>query len=213
MKPNLSSYSRVSYFRELHGDITGARRALELAASAGGETPENVAYVQTLIGNLNFADGDLRLAGRAYREALARFPGYVAARVGLARVEAARGDLGGAIRRLRSAVATLPLPEYVVALGDTELAAGRDRAARRDLRLVDVQQRLLAAGGVNTDVDLALFEADHGSSAPRRDAGPSCLAVRAQRALGRRARVGADAGRAPRGGPRLGAARAAPRLA
>ena len=162
-RPDLASYSRVSYFRELHGDIAGARTALELAVSAGGEAAENVAYVQTLVGNLEFGSGRLEPAGRAYREALFRFPGYVPARVGLARIDAARGRTGAAIRRFRAAVSTLPLPEYVIALGDVELAAGRGAAARRDYALVGAEQRLLAAGGVNTDVDLAIFEADHGS--------------------------------------------------
>jgi hypothetical protein len=63
-------------------------------------------------------------------------------------------------------VTRLPLPEYVIALGETELAAGRRAAARRDLELVHAQQALLAGAGVNTDVELALFEADHGD--PRR---------------------------------------------
>ena len=53
----------------------------------------------------------------------------------------------------------------MIALGETELAAGRPAAARRDLALVDAERRLLAASGVNTDVDLALFEANHGSPA------------------------------------------------
>ena len=63
-------------------------------------------------------------------------------------------------------MARLPLPEYVIALGEAQQAAGMPRAARRTLALVGVEQRLLAAAGVNTDVDLAIFEADHGS--PRR---------------------------------------------
>ncbi|HEX8856609.1 MAG TPA: tetratricopeptide repeat protein, partial [Thermoleophilaceae bacterium] len=124
---------------------------------------ENVAYVQTLLGNLLFDTGRLGAAREAYRTALARFPGYVPASAGLARVEAARGDLGAAIRRYSSAVARLPLPEYVVGLGETEQAAGRRAQARHDLALVRAEERLLQANGVNTDVDLALFEASHGS--------------------------------------------------
>ena len=165
-QPNLAAYARVSYFRELHGDLAGAARAMELAVSAGGDAAENVAYVQTLLGNLEFDRGRLAAAGHAYREALARFPGYVPAGAGLARVDAAQGRDGPAIRRYRDAVARLPLPEYVVGLGETELAAGRPAAARRDLALVGAEERLLRANGVNTDVDLALFEANHGS--PRR---------------------------------------------
>src|SRR5215217_9563791 len=40
-KPDLAAYARVSYWRELHGDLAGARRAMVLAASAGGDTAEN----------------------------------------------------------------------------------------------------------------------------------------------------------------------------
>ena len=93
-------------------------------------------------------------------------PRYVPARAGLARVDAASGRLPSAITRLRSRRARLPLPEYVVLLGETELAAGRATAARRTFDLVRVQERLLAGAGVDTDVELALFEADHGD--PRR---------------------------------------------
>jgi len=162
LKPNLDAYARVSYFRELHGDLRGARQALSLAVAAGGESPENVAYVQTLQGNLELARGRHDAARRAYRGALARVPHYVPARAGLARVDAVGGRLAAAIRRLRFVVARLPLPEYVVLLGETELAAGRAADARRTFDLVRVQQRLLAAAGVNSDVELAIFEADHG---------------------------------------------------
>lgn len=163
LKPNLASYARVSYFRELHGNLAGARDAMALAVSAGGAAPENVAYVQTLAGNLAFDTGRLAEAEHAYRLALARFPRYVPADAGLARVTAAHGRLAPAIRRYRAIVARLPLPEYVVGLGETELAAGRSAAARRDLALVEVEQRLLQRNGVNTDTELALFEANHGA--------------------------------------------------
>jgi tetratricopeptide (TPR) repeat protein len=164
-KPNLASYARVSYFRELHGDLTGAAQAMRLAVDAGGAAPENVAYVQSLLGQLELTRGRVAAASHAYRLALYRFPAYVPALAGLARVDLARGHLALGIRRLRDVVSRLPLPEYVVALGDAELAAGRARAAREDFALVRAEQRLLAANGVNTDTEIAVFEADHGSPA------------------------------------------------
>lgn len=164
-RPDLASYARVSYFRELHGDLPGALAAMRLAVSAGGDAPENAAYVQTLLGNLELLVGRVGAARHAFEEARARLPGYAPAEAGLAKVDAAGGHLPAAIRRLREVVARLPLPEHVIALGETELAAGRRTAARRDLALVGVEQRLLAANGVNTDTELALFQADHGSAA------------------------------------------------
>ena len=56
LKPALASYARVSYFRELHGDVDGAVAAMRLAVSAGG-SPEGTAYVQTLLGDLELAAG------------------------------------------------------------------------------------------------------------------------------------------------------------
>ena len=56
-KPNSSSYSRVSYFRELNGDSRGAVQAMRLAVSAGGGAPRTCAYVQTLLGDLELQRG------------------------------------------------------------------------------------------------------------------------------------------------------------
>jgi len=165
LKPNLTAYARISYIRELYGDLPGAIDAIERAVSAGGPVPENVAYVQSLLGGLELARGRLGAARHAYDAALAAMPSYAPAAAGRARLAAAEGDLPDAIARWRRVVDRLPLPEYVIGLGETELAAGRRAAGLRDLELVRAQQKLLAGAGVNTDVELAIFEADHGSRA------------------------------------------------
>jgi tetratricopeptide (TPR) repeat protein len=166
LKANLTAYARISYFRELHGDLSGALEAMRYAVSAGAGSPEGEAYVQALKGKLLFDRGRYSAAERAHREALAIDPGHPAALAGIASVEAAGGELGAAIRDYRTVVERLPLPEYAIALGETEQAAGRSSAAKRDYALVGAEVKLLQANGVNTDVDLALFEANHGS--PRR---------------------------------------------
>lgn len=188
LKPNLAAYARVSYFRELTGDLDGAAEALELAVSAGGPVPENVAYVQTLLGSLELSRGRLPAARRAFAAALMAVPGYAPAAAGRARLAARRGDLRTAIARWRELVARQPLPEYVIGLGEAELAAGRGAAGRRDLALVRVQQRLLAEAGVDTDVELAIYEADHGDReravALAREAWAQAPSVRSADALG-----------------------------
>jgi len=182
LKPNLSTYARVSYLRELHGDLAGAASALDLAAAAGGPAPENAAAIEVLRGDLALVRGRPAEARAAYGRALSEAPRYAPAEAGRARLaadEAGRGGvrpaaggrpsavagLGRTIRLYRGLVARLPLPEYAIGLGEAELAAGKVRAARRDLALVRVQQRLLARAGVNTDTELAVFESDHGRPA------------------------------------------------
>ncbi len=176
-KPTLAGYARVSYLRELHGDLDGAAAAMRRAVAAGGPARESVASVQALLGGLELARGRRPAARAAYGAALAAVPGYPAAEAGLARLDAARGDLRGAIRRWRALATRLPLPEHVLGLGEAELAAGRRQAARRDLAVIRAERRLLAGAGVDSDGELALYEADHGS--PRRAV---ALARRAWRA-------------------------------
>ena len=100
-------------------------------------------------------------------------------------------------------VERIPFPEYVIALGETQQAAGRMAAAKASYALVGVEAKLLRANGVNTDVDLALFEANHGSARARRGAGAEGVDGGAQRALGRRLLLGAEPGGSRRGGAAL----------
>jgi tetratricopeptide (TPR) repeat protein len=162
LRPDLRSYSRVSYVRELMGDRAGAIAAMEEAAVAGSGYAENVAWVHVQLGNLRFDGGDLAGASHDYAEALAAMPGYAAAVAGEAKVAAAKGDLGQASALYDKAVAAIPLPEFVVAYGDVLDAAGRHDEARAQYALVQAIQQLYAANGVDVDLDLALFTADHG---------------------------------------------------
>ena len=144
-KPTLAGYARVSYLRELHGDLDGAAAAMRRAIAAGGPARESVAAVQALLGGIELARGRPGAARAAYRAALAGVPGYPAAEAGLARLDAARGDLRGAIRRWRALAGRLPLPEYVLGLGEAELAAGR--ASGRAPRPRPDRRRAAAARG------------------------------------------------------------------
>lgn len=163
LRPDLASYSRVSYQRELHGDIDGAIAAMKQAydASAGGIT-ENREYVRVLIGNLYLLKGDLDTAEQVYEASLDTSPGFVWALAGLARVRGAGGDFEEAISLYQEAVDTIPLPEFVIALGETQEAAGQTAEAQQSYELVEVIQRLFEANGVDVDQDLALFQANHG---------------------------------------------------
>jgi Tetratricopeptide repeat len=162
LKPNLSAYARVSYFRELHGDLEGAVDAMRLAVSAGAGAPENVAYVQVLLGDLELQRGRTGAARLAYISALRSLPGYPAAMVGLARADAADGDLGRAAVRLRRAADRLPLTATLALLAQVERALGRPADARAALDGARAQQELYRAAATEPDAEAVLFEADFG---------------------------------------------------
>ena len=161
-KPNLTSYSRVSYLRELTGDLPGAIEAMRLAVSAGGGDRENVAYVQVLLGDLELQRGRIDSARLAYTAALRSQPGYAAGMVGLARADAAGGDLGRAAARLRRAAARLPLTATLTLLAQVEQELARPAAAAAALAGARGQQQLLAAADTLPDAEAVVFEADHG---------------------------------------------------
>jgi tetratricopeptide (TPR) repeat protein len=161
LKPNLASYTRVAYLRELFGDPEGAAEALQLALDTvpGGTEPAGWTRVQ--LGNIYLNSGDLTGAEREYRQTLALLPNYAPATAGLGKVAAARGDTARAIELLSDAATRLPLPEYVIALGDLYTFSGDTAAAAEQYGLVQVMTQLQAANGVNTDLELALVAADH----------------------------------------------------
>jgi tetratricopeptide (TPR) repeat protein len=162
-RPDTASYARASYARELTGDVGGAVAAMRLAFRvAAGRSDQ--AWAATQLGQLRFTAGDRAGAARWFRRAATLDPGFVPARAGLGLVAWSRGDLDAAILRFSAVVSRYPSPEYVGILADLQAAAGDRPAAAETRRLVRAEIRLFRANGVDTDLELALFEADHGSA-------------------------------------------------
>lgn len=162
LRPDLASLSRVSYLRELHGDLDGAIDAMRRAVEAGAPRTEETAWSDVQLGQLLFAKGDLSGAQEAYARSLQRVDNYVYGIAGEARVRAAQGDLPGAAALYDDAARRFPAPDIIVALGDVYARMADARRAQQQYALVAATQKLLAANGVRNDVDLALFDLDHG---------------------------------------------------
>jgi tetratricopeptide (TPR) repeat protein len=160
LRPDLSTYARASYAWELQGNHSNAVRAMELALQAAGSAVD-AAWARVQLGDLEFGAGRLDRAAEHFRRAIAADESFVPAHAGLARVAAARGRIDRAIRGLEWVVERYPVPEYVIALGDLYAAGGLGELARHQYTLVEVQERLLEANGVNVDLEIALFQADH----------------------------------------------------
>ncbi len=83
LHPDMSSYARISYLRELNGDNNGALEMMQTAVDAGVPNSENTAWTRTQLGNLYFNMGDLDNAEVEYMRTLNNWPGYVYALAGL----------------------------------------------------------------------------------------------------------------------------------
>ena len=164
LQPGIASFTRASYDAELHGDVDGARAALEqaLEMAQGGDAE---AYCRTYLGALAFSVGDLDEADAQYTAGLASDPGEPTLLLGRARVLAARGEVDEAVDAYRFVVNARPLPEYLVEFGEYLESLGRDEQAQEQFAVVATVRQVFAASGVNDDLSTALFAADHGDAA------------------------------------------------
>jgi tetratricopeptide (TPR) repeat protein len=134
-------------------------QALEAATN-----PQDIAFCEYYLGELAFGSGDLMRAQKAYADGLKAMPNSAMLMAGRARVEAARGDVVAAVRDYTAAVQLLPLPQYAVEFGDYLMSLRRTAEAARQYDLVGIEERLFRANGVNGDLDLTLFAAEHGQA-------------------------------------------------
>ena len=160
LRPDMSSYSRISYIRELNGDTEGALEMMQSAVDAGAPNAENTAWTRTQLGNLYFNSGNFNQAEIEYVRTLNDRPGYVYALAGLGRLRATQGKTDEAIELLRQATNAMPLPEFVITLGDIYQADGQPDAAQQQYNLVGAIEQLFKANGVDMDMEIALFNAD-----------------------------------------------------
>lgn len=160
LRPDLASYSRASYVRELVGDRRGAIGLMRLAVDAAAPSSPARAAARAQLALVLLAQGDLGAAEREARTALAETPGDVEASFALGQALAARGRLDAAARLFARVAAELPEPDHLAALAEVERALGRTAAARRHNAEMRRAFDLLEANGNDVDLDRALLEAD-----------------------------------------------------
>jgi len=179
VRPDLRSYARVSYQRELHGDRAGAIDAMKMALDAGVPGQENRMWVAYNLGNLYLNGGHLDTAEHIYKAILEERPDYGFAMAGLAAVHSARREYSRAIEELVRASQMMPEHIFIERLADIYRAMGQTESART------MEEKVLAAfiqherDGWNIDREYAQFCADH-------DIHLDEAVNRARRELGRR---------------------------
>lgn len=97
IRPDIRSYSRISYLREIHGDLGGAIDAMKLAVDAGQPGIEGTEWARVQLGKLYEQTGDLKYAEMNYTISLQNRPNYPYAIAGLARLAVAAKDFKKAI--------------------------------------------------------------------------------------------------------------------
>jgi tetratricopeptide (TPR) repeat protein len=149
--------------------VTGdPARAVQLAARAGAaavrDDPADAGFYAFAHAEYARLAGDAKTARSGYEAALAVRATDLGAIVGLARIDAAAGDVQAAIEGLRRAATIAPQPETLALLGDLLAATGDEAAADEQFATVRLAGTLGDLAGAVYDRQLIAFELDHGGA-------------------------------------------------
>lgn len=156
-----------------HGRREDSAAAL-FDAAALASTPAERAACLVQAGELAWERGEPAESLRAHEAALRADPAEHAALAGRGRALAALGRTPEALRAYRTVLVKRPSPQYALELGELYESLGRGGAARAQYDVLRARVRAGAAGGVNDELVLGRFEADHG------DAGSAVRRLRAE---------------------------------
>jgi tetratricopeptide (TPR) repeat protein len=132
IRPDAASYARVSYARELQGDLHGALELMRMAAEA--TSPRDIeaqAWAHSRLGELELGLGRADDAARQFRRAGVLFPDYPAVAIGLAKVALTRGNAEEAAAIARRQFEHAPSADLAEVIGDAATRLGRTAEAER----------------------------------------------------------------------------------
>ena len=164
LRPTADAYARISYARELRGDLDGALEAMRLAESAtSAHDLEAKAWYSAHVGELELRAGRIDAAERAYRYAAYLFPQYPHAMIGLGKAKLARHDTKGALEIYLDQMRRTPSLDLAARIGDVYRDGGDSAAAER---YYDLAEQLAGPAVAQTEANLALFLAEHDRKLP-----------------------------------------------
>ncbi|WP_329067816.1 tetratricopeptide repeat protein [Streptomyces sp. NBC_01429] len=131
-------------------------------AVAGATTPAEKAQALYTLGELAWERGEPTEALGHYNAALAVTRDHAASLAGRARTLVALGRTDEAARDYQAALGKLPRPEYALELGELYDSMGLDGDARTQYEALRARTVKARGHGVNEELVLARFEADHG---------------------------------------------------
>jgi len=156
---------RLAFVRGDTGDAVTADEAAVDAALDEGLEGGALAFFHATLGETRVAAGDAAGARNAFENALQVRPELPAALVGLARLDAFEGRLDEAVRRLDTAIAAIPAPDWLARRSDLLERRGGPTdadAAAADRATIEAIGGLAGEAGSVYDRGLVLYLADHG---------------------------------------------------
>ena len=156
--------ARLSHLTHLQGDTEKALQLLRRAAQQAldsGQPREGVAWYLVRLGDLHFDSGRIDEAAEHYEAALRVFDTYYLALAALGKARTAQGRYNEAIDLYEHAVAIIPQPVILAALGDLYAKTGDIDNAQLQYDTVEFIAELATINQQVYNRQLVLFYADH----------------------------------------------------
>ncbi|MCB0707185.1 MAG: hypothetical protein KDC34_17835 [Saprospiraceae bacterium] len=160
IRPDLRSYSRVSYLREIYGRPEGAVEAMLMAVSAGAPGSEESAWTRLKLGELYQHYGELAKARATFEQILAERPDYPFAIAALAHLDMEAGDLQAAEAKLDRACKIIPEFSFYEQLALIYKKTGREEAAQEKIQEVLLMLEDDVLNGHNMNLEYAKLYSD-----------------------------------------------------
>ncbi|MEL6671413.1 MAG: tetratricopeptide repeat protein [Bacteroidota bacterium] len=136
IRPDLRSYARISYLREIHGELDGAIQAMLKAVTAGYPGYEETAWTRLTLGELYEQKGDLSAARDQYKMALVERPNYPFALAALANLDIKEAKWEQAEQKLDTAISFIPEVGFYIQMLDVYAHKGDQESAQQTLKEV-----------------------------------------------------------------------------
>ncbi len=155
IRPDLRSYARISYMREIHGDIEGSIEAMKMAVKAGYPGLEQSAWTRLTLGNIYETYGKLDEAKNEYQLTLAERENYPFAIGALAGIELQQENYKAAEDLLKEATAIIPEFSFYVQLAELYQKTNRMEEYKETLDEIFVMLQDDVDSGHNMNLEYA----------------------------------------------------------
>ncbi len=155
VRPDLRSYSRVSYLREIYGDVEGSIEAMDMAVKAGYPGYESTAWARYTLGKIYEDYGDLSNAEMHYSIVLQERPNYAFALNGLASVEMKKGNAEKAEKLVNESITIIPEVSFYENLAQIYKATKRTDKSVKTANTIIKMMAEDEASGHKMDLDKA----------------------------------------------------------
>jgi len=157
IRPDLRSYSRTSYLREIYGDLTGSKKAMLMAINAGAPYSEYKCWAIVTLGKIYEAEGALDSAAVCYELSTQERANYPFGIAGKASVEAKKGNYEAAKKTYDEALAILPEIGFNIELASLMQKEGKKAEVDKMIGEIEQMFKEDIESGHNMNLEFATF--------------------------------------------------------